>query len=394
MTDKERFISVCRGEKPDYVPIFGFPGAPGMSRGCIATAHRRLVSTGMPASVGGVGSPGDRTSVDSWKKYWGTTDPIDLDFSLYGGIRGFSTESRFEGEYEIITSENGSITRQVVDNDSTYSMPDFIEYPVRDRESWEFYRERMTPQRILSDDEFEAACRRFDERDRPLRISAGGTIGYVRSLMGTTRACTALYDDPELVDDMISWRLAVISESIFPIIERLKPEIITLWEDISGNHAMIVSPDQFRSFGEAYYREVCACGRANSVEMISVDSDGNVMELAPLLASFGVNSMHPFEAKGQNDLFALRKDLPDFILMGWLEKESINEGNDHLIDTEIMRKVPQLLESGRYFPNGDHGIQPLAIFPNLCRFMTLLHELCGNPEGDFPRIAGDIGDPT
>jgi hypothetical protein len=31
------------------------------------------------------------------------------------------------------------------------------------------------------------------------------------------------------------------------------------------------------------------------------------------------------------------------------------------IRREIMSKVPRLLEKGGYFPNGDHGIQPLVV---------------------------------
>ena len=56
-----------------------------------------------------------------------------------------------------------------------------------------------------------------------------------------------------------------------------------------------------------------------------------------------------------------------------------------MIEPEIRGKVPPLLERGRYFPNGDHGIQPWVTFPNLCRFMTVLHDACGNPEGEYPR---------
>ena len=53
---------------------------------------------------------------------------------------------------------------------------------------------------------------------------------------------------------------------------------------------------------------------------------------------------------------------------------------------EVITKVPPLLKKGRYFPNGDHGIQPMATFAGMCRFMTLLHEVCNNPEGEFPRV--------
>jgi len=33
MNDLERFKSVCRGEKPDFVPIIGLPGASGLAFG-------------------------------------------------------------------------------------------------------------------------------------------------------------------------------------------------------------------------------------------------------------------------------------------------------------------------------------------------------------------------
>ena len=121
-------------------------------------------------------------------------------------------------------------------------------------------------------------------------------------------------------------------------------------------------------------------------DMLTIDTDGNAMELVPLVEACGVNAIYPFEVKAGNDLFSLRQRHPKFILMGWLEKEVANKGNAHLIEAEIMGKVPVLLKEGGYFPNGDHGIQPLVTFENLCRFMTLLHEVTGNPEGEFPRM--------
>jgi uroporphyrinogen-III decarboxylase len=274
----------------------------------------------------------------------------------------------------------------VLDNAATYSMPDFITYPVRDRDSWEFFRERETPRAKMPTDEREERCRAYDDRDRPLVISAGGTVGSVRSLMGPEAACTALYDDPELVRDIMRWKLDMTREYVFPLIERLRPEVVALWEDICGNHAMMVSPRQFEEFGGGYYRETCAAARASGADLVTVDSDGNVGELVPLLASFGVNGLYPFEAKGNADLISLRDQLPEFVMFGWLEKETVNEGNEDRIEEEIVSKVPPMLERGRYFPNGDHGIQPLVTFDGMRRFMTILHEVCGNPEGTFPRI--------
>ena len=77
MNDIERFRAICHFEKPDYVPIFGFPGSPGMSAGaCTAEAYRRLVDGGMPEWVDGIQGFGRHYTVDAWRRYWGTTGPM------------------------------------------------------------------------------------------------------------------------------------------------------------------------------------------------------------------------------------------------------------------------------------------------------------------------------
>ena len=387
MTDLERFKAIVNFEKPDYVPIFGFPGAPGMSRGCMRKTHQRLVETGMPAHLGGRYDKGFvAQDVDSWKRYWGTTDPMGIDFGLARGAQGFKSERREEDGFVVIESETGALTRQVIDNDITYSMPEFIRYPVRDRESWEFYRERSTPSAIMPADEMAANCRRFETRDRPLCVGSGGAYSFVRGLMGPANASYAFYDDPELVHDMLAWRLEQARTYSFPLIERLRPEIVAMGEDLCYNHGMLISPTQFDEFCGAYYRQVCGVAHTSGADLVAVDTDGNAMQFVDVAASYGVTGIYPFEVKAGNDLFALRQRHPDFILFGWLEKESVNEGNEGSIATEILSKAPPLLEQGGYFPNGDHGIQPFVTFPNLCRFMTLLHEVTGNPEGEFPRV--------
>ncbi|MBI3987212.1 MAG: hypothetical protein HY343_09845 [Lentisphaerae bacterium] len=382
MNDIERFLAVARFEKPDYVPIFGFPGAPGMSGGCMRFTRDRLFATGMPGTVGGTGK---YTELGSWCRYWGTTGPITLDFSMGRDVPGIKATRRIENGFEIIEEETGAITRQVIDNDSTYSMPAFLRYPVRDRQSWEFFKSRVTPTAIMPREEQEAHCRRFDRRDKPLAIDAGSTYGYVRSWMGVEAASLALYDDPDLVRDMIASTLAHFETYVVPLIERLRPEVVTVWEDIGFNVGLLISPDHFRKFCAPFYRRVAEVAKGAGVTVLAVDSDGCAMELVPLLADCGFNALYPFEAKGKNDIVALRERYPKFIFFGGLEKEVVNEGNEAMIVPEIMSKAPPLLEQGGYYPNGDHGIQPMVTFPNLCKFMTVLHEVCRNPEGEFPR---------
>lgn len=389
MNDLERFKAICRGEKPDYVPIFGFPGAPGVSQGAMKKTHQRLVEQGMPEWVDGCHSLNARTSTETWMRYWGTTGPLDLDFfPADPGGPGIRVERRIEGEWEIIESETGALTRQVVDNDITYSMPHFIVYDVRDRASWEFYRERTAPGPRWSTERIHEACRRFDRRTRPLCVSLGSTWGYLRGLMGPEKACTVLYDDPALAHEILDWCSWVTRTYLFPVVERLRPEIVATGEDNCYNHGMIISPAHFREFCAPAYREIGELARNCGVDMVAVDTDGNMMELVGLLEECGVNALFPCEVKAGNDLFALRERHAEFVFLGWLEKEVLNEGNEGRIDGEVRSKVPALLEKGRYLPNGDHGIQPLVSFEGMGRFMTVLHEVTANPEGEYPRIRG------
>jgi hypothetical protein len=387
MTHLERFQAICHFEQPDYVPIFGFHGAPGMAHGCLRPTHERLVAQGMPDWVDGSLALGEAWSTETWQRYWGTTGAIFLDFfPADPGGPGIKSEMRIEGEWEIIECETGALTRQVINNAAEYSMPEFIRYDVTDRKSWEFYRERTAPGPRWSAEPIEEACRKFDGRDKPLCIGVGSTFGALRGVMGPYLASTVLYDDPALAHEIIDQGTRALETYLFPVIERLRPEVLATGEDCCFNHGMLLSPKHFREFCAPHYREIGEIARACGVDMVAIDADGNAMELVPIVEESGVNAICPFEVKAGNDLFALRERHPKFILMGWLEKEVVNEGNGHLIEPEIMSKVPPLLAKGGYFPNGDHGIQPWVTFENLCRFMTLLHEVCGNPEGEFPRI--------
>ena len=84
-----------------------------------------------------------------------------------------------------------------------------------------------------------------------------------------------------------------------------------------------------------------------------------------------------------------RGEKPDFVPViglpgeSGLEKEVINQGNENMIESEVMGKVPKMLPYGRYLPNIDHSLQPICTFQNLCRFMYLLHKVTGNPLGEF-----------
>ncbi len=385
MNELQRFLAVCRGEKPDYVPIFGFNEAPGVSGGVMRFTYDRLLESGMP-DIGGVWElDGQPRRLDGWRSYWGVTSTIDV--GEFPGEPGgsFTYRKEIKDGFEYITCETGAVTRQIIDNDIKYSMPDFLSFHVRDFQSWEFYKARRTPGRPFTDEQLDALCERYRNTGKPVRMSLNSTFGTLRDIVGPELACTIFYDEPELAADIFNWLRWENQNYYIPLMRKLKPEAIVISEDICYNHGMFISPDMFREYMMPSYIDVCEAAKESGVTCIAVDTDGFAEPLLPLMKECGVNALFPWEVKSDNDLFQVRESYPELIIMGGLEKEALNKGNAHLIEGEI-EKAARLMKKGRYFPNGDHGVQPLVDFETMCRFMTRLHEICENPEGEFPRI--------
>ena len=369
MTELERFLAVVRFEKPDCWPLINVGGLGYIHEGGLLKLHRE----GLPEHV---------RDLESWLTYWG-----QCGFEWVGspgrGAPGIKTESWVEGGFEFVRSETGALTRQVLNNAITYSMPEFIEFDVRDRASWEKFRELSTP-RAKADVEEQAE--RLDGRPRPANASAGSTWGHVRSWMGPERALLAMYDDPGLVREVIEWQTWMFDEFMVPIIERYRPEVISMWEDFCYHHGMMISPQHFREFCAPHYRHVAGVARDCGVELLIVDSDGKVDEYCLLLEEVGFNACWPMEQVCGNDLRSYRERQPGFIFAGGIEKEIVNSGQGHRIQRELFPKIPEMLERGGFFPMFDHALQTGAGFEEHCTCMTLLHQICGSEAlGEFPR---------
>ena len=56
------------------------------------------------------------------------------------------------------------------------------------------------------------------------------------------------------------------------------------------------------------------------VDIVITDSDGYVEDLIPLIVETGVTGMYPFERAAGNDMLRIRKNFPDFQLIGGFDK--------------------------------------------------------------------------
>ena len=120
---------------------------------------------------------------------------------------------------------------------------------------------------------------------------------------------------------------------------------------------MLHSPKIFKEFMLPFYKKLVDFFKRNNIEIISVDSDGNVAELIPLLLDAGVTGIHPFEVAAGMDVAKIGKDYPQLQIWGGIDKRALAKGQQ-AIDTELKRVILPMKERRGYAVGLDHSIPP------------------------------------
>jgi len=257
-------------------------------------------------------------------------------------------------------------------------MPMYLDHPVKDRASWEEYKKRLdpdTPERWPAD--WSAYVHKMNSRDVPTTLYVGSFFGYLREWMGLERLLYMFYDDPNLIEDMVNQICYLETECAKRVVKDLRVDQALFWEDMAFRSGPLILPAMFRKFMMPRYRKVTDLLRTSGIDVIMVDSDGNLNELIPLWLECGINFFWPLECAAANDAVALRKKYgKDIILGGNIDKRALLKGKDATRE-EVMSKVPFLLESGGYFPSIDHMVPPDVTLESYRYFINTLREVAG-----------------
>jgi hypothetical protein len=296
---------------------------------------------------------------------------------------------RDEGRTELVRDEDGVVYR--VSKSVPGVLPQYLEYPVRDRAAWKDYRKLLdpdTPQR------WQAGWERIDlsrttyahdpslqgrpwgERDFPLGMMSLSLMGLPRNMMGLEAYSLALYDDPSLVeemaDHMLHWNLRMASR-VFDA--GISLDFSYLWEDICYKTGPLFSPALMRRVMVPRWRKFTDFLRSHGVPVIVVDCDGNLDEFLPLAVEGGINGVMPFEVAAGNDIHAARRRYgKNLILFGGIDKRALAE-SPAAIDSELDRVAKPLLAQGGYFPILDHYAPPDVSFQNYLYYKLRLKSL-------------------
>ncbi len=250
------------------------------------------------------------------------------------------------------------ITRRELKNSG--NMPEFLACPVKTEADWErFKRERLdlaTSGRISED--WPAFRARLAQTGEAVQVGVfpWGIFGTPRDFLGVENLLVDFCDRPELLHDMMDTLTSLWIGLWESVAAEVQIDHIHIWEDMSGRQGSLISPRMVEKFMMPCYDRIVAFARSHGVRVISVDSDGDVKQLVPIMRSHGINAFFPFEVQAGCDIERYRDQYPDLGLWGGLDKRALALGRS-AIDVEVER-CARMCERGRYLPMFDHLIPP------------------------------------
>jgi hypothetical protein len=267
-------------------------------------------------------------------------------------------------------------TTVLVRKDAT-SLPHVLEWPVTDRASWEQLKhERLRIDlagRLPAD--WAAQVAELRQRDWPLGIGGPflGAFSALRTLFGFERLMYTFFDDAQLVHDVLTHLTELWLGLFEEVLAQTDVDYAYFWEDMSFKSGSMVSPGIFHEFLAPVYRRINAFFRAHGIDIILLDTDGNVWGLVPLFTACGVTGLYPFEVRAGMDVAAVRAAYPQLQMMGGIDKGALVEG-PAAIDRELARVAP-VIRSGGYVPGVDHYVPPDVPWKHFRTYRERLQEL-------------------
>ncbi|HGE72262.1 TPA: hypothetical protein ENX78_15590 [Candidatus Poribacteria bacterium] len=329
------------------------------------------------------GLPDNVTNLEAYFKFAPRSGvPVGLGFSY-----GFESKVIEETDkYRIIIDGEGA--KQQIFKDGSSTIPHYIEFGLKGRKEWEeLYKPRLdinNPSRYPENrSDWEQIKARFNDPNWgiPVGIGIGSLFGVLRNWAGFEGISMLCYDDPELVEEMVTHLADLTCAVIKRSASEIKIDYAAGWEDMAFNNGPIISPKMIRKWLTPNYKRITDILRANGCDIIYTDCDGNINEMIDPWLEGGVNGIFPVDVAAGSDPVAIRKKYGDkVVILGGVNKHKLIAGKEAIKD-EIRRIKPYVLEGG-WIPHVDHRCPPDVTFENYLYYLDVKRETFGIPKDE------------
>lgn len=304
---------------------------------------------------------------------------FDIRYQNYDGLAQFETEVIEETEeYIIDRSPAGTIRRDWKFRAST---PEFIDSVLKDRTSWQAYKERLAPHSGRVDWATALPANRgLRDRGKFLILQSWLDYEYYSNIMGPTTLLLAMAEDPAWVREMFE----VITDQALAMAEEM------LGQGFHVDGAMGVDDMAYKNgpfFSPAFYREIIMplhkrfCGFYNARGIpVFLHSDGCLWPILPLLIEAGFRCINPCESRAGMDLLRLKKEYgTQLAFWGGIDAGLMHQ-DEAVIREEIRSKISIAKRGGGYIYTSDNSVPDDVSFSRYQEIIEWVRE-AGRREG-------------
>ena len=330
MTSRERFAATFDHREADRVPIIDDPWG--------ATIER-WQREGMPTDVSYV-------------------DYFDLDrvgnVSVDNSPRYPVTTVEETDEYRVHTTAWGATLRNWKHAAST---PEFMDFTIVDRDSWEAAKARMTPDRDrIPWERLERDAKRWQTEGWWVQGNLWFGFDVAHSwIVGTERILMALVEDPQWCVDMFTHELDVCLALMDQVLEAgIHIDVVRWPDDMGYKYNQFFSLATYRDLLKPIHKRAIDWAHERGIRA-HLHSCGDINPFVPELVEIGIDALNPLEVKAGMDVVDLKRQWGDqLVLHGGIN--AVLWDQPEAIRAEMERVLPQVKESGGYIFSSDHSV--------------------------------------
>ena len=246
-----------------------------------------------------------------------------------------------------------------VPKDGHSTIPHFTDSSIKTPADWQRVKaERLDPDHPGRQVDVQAILAEHPaDRTYPLGVNTGSMIGRIRNLLTVEGLTYAVYDYPEMVEDMVETSCVLVENFLEQVLGSIEFEFACGWEDISCNTGPLVSMDFFRNVIVPRYRRIREKLRSAGIDIWYTDSDGDVRPMIPGFLDAGLNTMFPWEVNGCGHPGPVLDEYGrDLRIMGGVDKMVLARSREEI--RAYLESLASHVERGGFIPFCDHRCPP------------------------------------
>jgi uroporphyrinogen decarboxylase len=303
------------------------------------------------------------TTIERWQREGMPKDANWVDFfdTDHLGHIGADNSPRYPAkvleendEYKLYTTSWGATLKSWKHITST---PEFVDFTIKDRDTWEAAKQRMTPSRDRVN--WDYLKQNYPIwREKGYWVETGIWFGFDVAhswAIGTERVLMALIEDPEWCMDIFNHYLDVdlaLRDMIWDAGYRF--DCVNWPDDMGFKGKQFFSLNTYRNVLKPVHKRAVDWAHAKGCK-VRLHSCGNIMPLVPELIDIGIDCLNPLEVKAGMDPTGLKKTYGKKLAFhGGIN--AVLWDDRPAIEAEMKRVLPVMKQGGGYIFASDHSI--------------------------------------